>query len=243
MNKKKILKNKVSKKIAKIVSYSIADSNTFLYTKCVSTIEKDSREIPIGGGNFTVLLSTLATIEFLGTVNAIVESKEKDFWSKKEIKELEEAKIKITKLYRSRSKKWITDFLLRPFGQMPKEGELKVGTHKKIKKLLKATKRLTNLNDEEIEKLLRVRNSLVHEFTPKNIPAAGLPFMPKADFRSIVLFYQSRDVFALTRKNEIGIDSNALSHKLHYLLKYILEKIDKLDDKKIQRIEKYLKRI
>ena len=105
---------------------------------------------------------------------------------------------------------------------------------------MQKTKDITGLKKGEIKKLITIRNKLAHEFTPKIIPAASIPFSPGADFQILIRNYKLQDVYCLTNQNTIGIDSNALNHKLYYLLKYAIEKFDGLSDGKIEKIRKYL---
>ena len=229
-------KQEILNKIAETVRFSIADSNTYLYVKCIPGAEKAD----IGGGNFTVLLATLVCIEFLGTINAILDGDSTAFWSQDEIDEINTAKKKIKIISKKES---VRNFLLAPFNRVPEEGNLIKGTRGCIGRFLKETKALTGLRKENIEKLCEVRNKLAHEFTPKIIPAAGIPFSPKADFQTLIRAYRRQDVFCLTTTGEIGIDSNALNQKLHYLLQYVIEKFEKADKEKLKKIETYLKEI
>lgn len=70
-------KEKTINYIKTIVNFCINDGNTYLYAKCTPTAKKDKEKFSLGGGNFTILLSTLATIEFLGQIDAIIDGKTK----------------------------------------------------------------------------------------------------------------------------------------------------------------------
>ena len=218
--------------VSTIVNFCVADGNTYLYAKCSLTFEQDARKVAIGGGNFTILLSTLASLEFLATIEFILSSSVSEFYT---VDEIDEIKADM-------QEKFAENTLLKKLFHLPKEGDLKNGTGKVLRLFLEKTSTLTGINKEYAGKLQAIRNKLAHEFTPKTIAAAAIPPIPGADFVNIILKYQLLPVFTLTSQNAIGIDSNALNHKLKPLLQYIIEKIDALKetDGEIIRINKYI---
>lgn len=222
-----------------IVNFCIADANTFLYAKCTLTIKQDSEKIPIGGGNFTVLLSTLAVLEFLGTVDAIIDSNNDNFYSENEISKLEQLKKETLKKY---ADNFLQEYLNKVFGSFPKNGQIKIVSGKLLRNFLEKTNKITGVNKSEAGKLQSIRNKLAHEFTPKIISAAAIGPIPGADFINLILQYKNRDVFCLTKENTIGIDSNALNHKLNVLLKYILEKLEDCSKDRIEKISNYIEK-
>jgi len=223
MNKKEIIDY-----ISMIINFCIADGNTYLYAKCVPTVEQDNKKIPIGGGNFTVLLSTLATLEFLATIEVIINAGADDFYSNDDIEKISNEKKKC-------------DDSIKKLIIVPKADSLKTGSGKRLREFLESTTNITGINKKDAGKIQSIRNKLAHEYTPKIISAAGLPFMPGIDFVNLTLQYRSRDVFCLTTENAIGIDSNALNHKLHGLLKYVIEKLESLNDEsKIKKLSQYI---
>lgn len=217
--------------ISTIVDFCIADGNTYLYAKCVPTVREDNKKLPIGGGNFTVLLSTLATLEFLATIDAILKAKEEDFYSKEEIKEIEQKKDKFD------------DELLKNLFLTPKTGRLKKGSGKIIREFIENTANLTGINKKDAGKIQTIRNKLAHEFTPKIRAALGVDFCPGSDFVSMALLHDERDVFCLSSEGSIGIDSNALNRKLKKLSKYVIEKLDTIPEKAeaVNRINRYIR--
>lgn len=235
-------KKEIIDEISKTVNFCMADGNTYLYAKCVSTVVQDDKKIPIGGGNFTVLLSTLATLEFLGTINAIIKGKSNDFWDVKETERLNKTQKRLKKMHKT---EWIKNFVLRPFCNLPQTGTIKKSGISCLIDFLEETKGITGLNENEIKKIRTIRNKLAHEFTPKSISALGIGFMPGADFVSLILQYDKEDVFCLSSENRIGINSNALNRKLGKLLKYVVVKLDKLSGEKesevINKIDRYLR--
>lgn len=235
-------KEKIIDYISTIVDFCIADGNTYLYAKCVPTVREDSKKLSIGGGNFTVLLSTLATLEFLGTINSIINGKPDDFWSEKEIKYLEEIKKELREKYKSK-KDPIKNFVLRPFNNIPAAETLKKGGGSCLINFLIETKEITGINQNEIAEIRKIRNKLVHEFTPKIRAALGVGFCPGSDFVSMALLHDERDVFCLSSEGSIGIDSNALNRKLKKLSKYVIEKFDKIPEKEkaMNGISRYIK--
>ncbi|GEM_PF-1685943 len=215
-------KEEIIKYISETVNYCIADGNTYLYAKCVPTFTEDNEKITIGGGNFTVLLSTLSCIEFLATINAILQAKEGEFYTADEIKHTREVKNSLE-------------------DSVKKLGGLRKGTGEILRSFLEETSKLTGIDKKGAGDLQTVRNKLAHEFTPKIIPAAGIAPTPGADFVKIISGYKEKSVFCSTSKGA-GIDSNALNHKLSALLQYVTEGIEVLKptDKKLKNISNYI---
>lgn len=228
--------------ISTIVDFCIADGNTYLYAKCVPTVREDNKKLSIGGGNFTVLLSTLATLEFLGTINSIIEGGPDDFWSDKEIKDLKEIKKELREKYKSK-KEPIKNFALRPFNNIPAAETLKRSGGSCLIDFIKETKDIVKVNDDEIDKIRIIRNKLAHEFTPKIKAALGIGLCPGSDFVSMALLHDESDVFCLSSEGSIGIDSNALNRKLKKLSKYVIEKLDTIPEKEgtVNRINRYIR--
>lgn len=211
-------KDEIIRYVATIVNFCVADGNTYLYAKCSPTIEQDSKKVLIGGGNFTVLLSTLATIEFLATIDVIIKSKKEDFYTDGEINKINKKK-----------KELLGDALLERCFLVPKKGALKNNSGKNLRELIENTSCLTGISKKEAGKIQAIRNKLVHEFTPKIVSAAGIKNVPGADFVNLILNYKNTDVYCLASNHTIGLNSNALNHKLPVLLKYTIEKINDLD--------------
>lgn len=220
--------------ISTIVNSCIADGNTYLYAKCSPTIEEDSQKVPIGGGNFTVLLSTVATLEFLATIDALIDAKDRDFYSEEEIKKIKKKKEELEK-----------NTLFKNLFRVPKEGDLKKGSGTIIREFIIKTSNLTGIDRKEAGKIQAIRNKLAHEFTPKIVPALGIPNAPGEDFVNLVSQYHNRPIFTLAEDNTIGIDSNALNHKLEVLLVYVIEKINRLseNDNKLLKVKNYIQKI
>lgn len=230
-------KQQIIRSISETVRFCIADGNTYLYAKCVPTVREDDKKMPIGGGNFTILLSTLATIEFLGTIDAILEGESGDFWSAEEVRQLKEAKKQLKKACTA-CEKYFSSI------RLPKSGELKKGSGECLQVFLAATQHITGITDDLIEEIRRIRNKLAHEFTPKIRSALGIDFVPSTDFVSLVLLYDQRDVACMSSDNEIGIDSNALNRKLEKLLGYVTVKLNKTSEESdsIKKIGEYIER-
>ncbi len=233
-------KQQIIRSISETVRFCIADGNTYLYAKCVPTVREDDKKMSIGGGNFTILLSTLATIEFLGTIDAILEGKSGDFWSAGEVQQLEKAKEKAKEQLKACTacEKYFSSF------RLPRSGELEKRSGKCLQDFLRDTKHITGITDDLIKKISRIRNKLAHEFTPKIRGALGIDFVPGTDFVSLVLLYDQRDVACMSSNNEIGIDSNALNRKLEKLLGYITVKLNKTSEESdsIKKIGEYIER-
>lgn len=232
-------KKEINDYILTIVNFAIADANTYLYAKCVPTFNEDMKKSSLGGGNFTILLSTLATIEFLGTIYIYLENKSESFYSNNEIQKIKEAKSKIKVLYENNN--FIQDFLLRPFNPEPMPGAIKVGSGKIIRQFLNKIRIKCGLNKKQVDKLVDVRNKLAHEFTPKIVPAVALPPMPGNNWVQLIANYKTRPIFI--DKEDFGevIDVNALNHKLYYFLEYVIEKFSENSDEEIiERISKYI---
>lgn len=237
MKKKNIIDH-----ISTITNFCVADGNTYLYAKCVSTVLEDNKKLPIGGGNFTVLLATLATLEFLGTINAITKGSSGEFWNIEEIGVLESTKEELNNKYKDKS--WLKDFVLRPFNQLPEVGSLKKSGIGCLIDFLKETKALTGLNDGQISEIRTIRNKLAHEFTPKTKAALGIDFVPGSDFLALALIHEQKDVYCLSTDNQIGINSNSLNRKLVKLLKYVIEKLTPISEEStaMQKISLYLEK-
>jgi hypothetical protein len=224
------MKDEIINELDQRVSFCICDCNTFLFAKTISEAEEYSKKGFLGGGNYTVLAVTLACLDLLSSIYylATCKSDEKCLWSEEESRELEELE---NDLYQRNSdvKK------LKGFIRIPQAGELKSNFKDRFAKLMKDTRNIHNLTDDQINKLYKIRNKMLHTFNPKFAPAAALPFNLQANFLSLVTDYKTYQVFHST-----AIDSNALNHKLLPILNFVVDKLGKLTEARLEIISNWL---
>jgi hypothetical protein len=230
MNKKEIINY-----IEEIVGFCIADANTYLYVKCVSSVNKDRKKIDIGGGNFTILLSTLATLEFLGVINVVISGKDEDFFTKEDVEKIENFKKEFEEKYKN------DKFIKGVVKNTPEIGDLKDGSGKLLREFLEDEEvfEITGINKKDCGKLQCIRNKLAHEFTPKIIPALSVDFCPGHDFEKLISEQEEESVFS---NNEINV--NALNARLKKLLIYIVGKLERIEDKSaLDKLSRYIENI
>lgn len=208
------------------VNFAIADSNTYLYAKCQPTAEADMSQTSIGGGNFNVLLASVSVLDLLAQVNAIADGSEADFWQAKELSQIKEERKKITNKFQR-------------YFNVPKIGDFKNTGKERFLTLLFQTTSLTDITTAQAEEIYEIRNKIVHCFSPKIRPAAAVSPIPGADFASLIESYISLPVFCQTEDGRIGIDSNALSHKLGLIAPHVIQKVKTASPDKISQIARW----